>query len=59
VQQAVVFGAGLHVSGEDKDALERSIAAFRRVPYEWRPIRSGLEDVFIHLMDTSKDNFKA
>jgi ABC-2 type transport system ATP-binding protein len=58
VQQAVVFGTGLHVSGDDAAALEQSIAAFRRAPYEWKPIRSGLEDVFIHLMDASKDNFK-
>jgi ABC-2 type transport system ATP-binding protein len=59
VQQAVVFGTALHVSGDDPAALERSIAAFRRAPYEWQPIRSGLEDVFIHLMDRSKDNFRA
>ena len=59
VQQAVIFGTALHVSGDDPAALEQSIAAFRRAPYEWQPIRSGLEDVFIHLMETSKDNFRA
>jgi ABC-2 type transport system ATP-binding protein len=57
VQQAVAFGAGLHVSGEDAAALEAAIAPFRREPYQWRQIPSGLEDVFIHLMDASKDNF--
>ncbi len=57
VQQAVVFGTGLHVSGEDAAALQSAIAPFRRPPYEWEQIRSGLEDVFIHLMDASKDNF--
>lgn len=57
VQQAVMFGTGLHVSGEDPAALESAIAPFRRAPYEWQKIRSELEDVFIHLMDTSKDNF--
>jgi hypothetical protein len=38
-------------------ALEQAIAPFHRAPYEWQPIRSGLEDVFIHLMGESKDNF--
>ena len=57
VQQAVVFGAGLHVSGDDPAALEQTIAPYRKEPYEWQPIRSGLEDVFIHLMSSSKDNF--
>ncbi|HEV7402675.1 MAG TPA: ABC transporter ATP-binding protein [Chthoniobacteraceae bacterium] len=58
VKQAVSFGTALHVSGDDQEALERSIAPFRKEPYRWQPIRSGLEDVFIHLMDTSKDNFR-
>jgi ABC-2 type transport system ATP-binding protein len=57
VQQAVAFGTALHVSGDDAAALERAITPFRRAPYDWQPIRSGLEDVFIHLMDSSKDNF--
>jgi ABC-2 type transport system ATP-binding protein len=57
VQQAVAFGTALHVSGDDAAALERAIAPFRRAPYEWQLVRSGLEDVFIHLMDSSKDNF--
>jgi ABC-2 type transport system ATP-binding protein len=57
VQQAVAFGASLHVSGEDATALEQAIAPYRREPYTWRTIPSGLEDVFIHLMDRSQDNF--
>ena len=51
VEQAVVFGAALHVSGGDAAALARDLAPFRRAPYEWRPVESGLEDVFIHLME--------
>ncbi len=58
VQQAVAFGSMLHVSGEDEKALEASIEPFRKPEYKWTKITSGLEDVFIHLMDTSKDNFK-
>jgi ABC-2 type transport system ATP-binding protein len=57
VQQAVAFGNMLHVSSDDADGLERAIEPYRGGDYEWRKIRSGLEDVFIHLMDTSKDNF--
>lgn len=57
VTQAAAFGAMLHVSGLDADALDVAIAPFRTLEYEWRRIRSGLEDVFIHLMERSTDNF--
>ncbi len=53
VQQAVLFGNALHVSGDDPAALERAIAPFHTKPYEWRQTDSGLEDVFIHLMGPS------
>jgi ABC-2 type transport system ATP-binding protein len=53
VRQAAAFGAALHVSGDDTAALEEAIAPFRTPEYEWQPIESGLEDVFIHLMDGS------
>ena len=55
VQQAVAFGTMLHVSGDDAAALERAIAPFRTEPYEWRQIETGLEDVFIHLMDNAPE----
>jgi len=54
VGQAVPFGNALHVSGDDAAALEEAILPFRTERYEWRQIESGLEDVFIHLMDRSK-----
>jgi len=57
VEQAVIFGTTLHVSGIDETALDHAIAPFRKVPYRWEKIPSELEDVFIHLMDKSKDNF--
>ncbi|HEY8901674.1 MAG TPA: ABC transporter ATP-binding protein [Chthoniobacterales bacterium] len=57
IQQAVAFGNMLHVSGDDPAALERAIEPFRE-GREWTKIRSGLEDVFIHLMDRSEDNFR-
>jgi ABC-2 type transport system ATP-binding protein len=51
VQQAVAFGNSLHVSSTDAAALERAIAPFRREPYVWEQIPSGLEDAFISLME--------
>ncbi|MDD5198422.1 MAG: ABC transporter ATP-binding protein [Terrimicrobiaceae bacterium] len=54
VEQAVAFGTMLHVSGADERALEQAIAPFRMDDYEWKQVRSSLEDVFIHLMQTSK-----
>jgi ABC-2 type transport system ATP-binding protein len=57
VRQAVPVGGALHVSGDDAEALGRAIEPSRVAPYEWRQVRSGLEDVFIHLMDRAKDNF--
>jgi len=59
VKQAVAFGSVLHVSGDDEAALDRAIASFRTEEYKWYRIRSGLEDVFIHLMDRSQDNFSS
>ncbi len=58
VHQAVAFGSSLHVSGGDAAALKQAIAPYRK-DYEWTLISPGLEDVFIHLMDQSKDNFAA
>jgi ABC-2 type transport system ATP-binding protein len=57
VQQAVAFGTMLHVSGTDAITLELAIAPFRTEPYTWQQVNPGLEDVFIHLMGSSKDNF--
>lgn len=57
VEQVVAFGTALHVSGRDAGKLNASIAPFQSGPYHWTQIESGLEDVFISLMDTAKDNF--
>jgi ABC-2 type transport system ATP-binding protein len=51
VRQVAAFGNTLHVSGDDASALEQAIAPFKKDGVEWRQIRSGLEDVFIHMMD--------
>jgi len=57
VRQAVAFGNRLHVSSDDAAALETVIAPLRTPPYEWHRTNSGLEEVFIHLMDRAPDNF--
>jgi ABC-2 type transport system ATP-binding protein len=57
VKLAVAFGNELHVSSDDAAALERAIAPFRKTPYEWQRVSTGLEEAFIHLMEGSQDNF--
>jgi ABC-2 type transport system ATP-binding protein len=57
VEQVVAFGTTLHVSGRDAARLRDSINPWMTGAYRWEKINSGLEDVFISLMDTAKDNF--
>src|SRR6266496_4496742 len=56
VEQTVAFGNMLHVSGGEAAALERAIAPVRTALSVCHHVASGLEDVFIHLMDKSQDN---
>ena len=58
VDMAAPFGASLHVSGTDRQALETAIAPYRRAPFRWTEVAPTLEDVFIQLMDNSEDNFQ-
>ncbi|HZI31100.1 MAG TPA: ABC transporter ATP-binding protein [Candidatus Binatia bacterium] len=57
VEQVVAFGTALHVSGRDAKTLRASITPFMDGEHHWKQIESGLEDVFISLMETAKDNF--
>ena len=57
VEQVVAFGNTLHVSGRDAAQLEAAIAAVREPRHVWIKVTSSLEDVFISLMDTARDNF--
>lgn len=57
VEQVVAFGTTLHVSGRDGPGLDAAIAAVRDNQHEWKKIRSGLEDVFISLMESARDNY--
>jgi len=52
VDYAGFFGAALHVSGRDRAALEKTIAAYRERPgLEVREEAPSLEDVFIQLQE--------
>ena len=53
---ATAFGQSIHVSGEDRVALEAAIAPYRREPFAWREIEPTLEDVFIRMMGAAEDN---
>ncbi len=57
VDQTVLFGAVLHVSGADGTALERTLRE-AMAGHDWRMERTdtGLEDVFIHLMNNAVDS---
>jgi ABC-2 type transport system ATP-binding protein len=57
VRQAVAFGNRLHVSSDDPQALQAALRPFRIPPYEWRRVDSGLEEIFIHLMNQTRDGY--
>jgi ABC-2 type transport system ATP-binding protein len=59
VDQTVIFGAALHVSGADAAALQESIRrTVEGKPFRVERIDTGLEDVFIYMMSRSADNFR-
>jgi ABC-2 type transport system ATP-binding protein len=59
VDMVVPFGTTLHVSGADGAVLVRSLAEFRARPgLRWTQIAPSLEDVFIGLMNSAKDNYQ-
>ena len=58
VDMVAPFGAALHVSGRAEDRLEAAIRPLREAgAWTWRRGEPTLEDVFIHLMSDSRDNF--
>jgi len=57
IEQVTAFGNKLHVSGRSAAELEKAISYYRREPFVWQQIEPGLEDAFIALMQTSRDNF--
>ncbi|HUL68543.1 MAG TPA: ABC transporter ATP-binding protein [Burkholderiaceae bacterium] len=60
VEQVAAFGTALHVTGHDGAALEATMRrATAGTAYRTEPAETGLEDVFIHLMNRSTDNYGA
>jgi len=60
VEQIAAFGAALHVTGRDAQALETTLrSATGGTDWHLQPADTGLEDVFIHLMNRSSDNYAA
>ncbi|QRI62260.1 ABC transporter ATP-binding protein [Shinella sp. PSBB067] len=55
VEQVEPFGTALHVTGTDRKTLEAALAA---EDVAGHPAETSLEDVFIRLMDQSKDNVR-
>jgi len=58
VEQVVAFGRTLHISGRDAGKMRASLTPFMTPALEWTKVESGLEDAFISLMETAKDNYQ-
>jgi len=59
VDMVAPFGTSLHVSGRDEKMLEAAIKPYRAdKKFVWTRSEPSLEDVFIELMNRSKDNFQ-
>jgi ABC-2 type transport system ATP-binding protein len=59
VDMVAPFGTSLHVSGRDQAAFAAAIAPYRGDPaLTWTRSEPSLEDVFIELMNRSRDNFQ-
>jgi ABC-2 type transport system ATP-binding protein len=59
VDMVAPFGTSLHVSGCDRNALNHAIAPFRdEAGVDWTASEPSLEDVFIDLMNRSKDSLQ-
>lgn len=58
VEQVARFGAALHVSGTNAEALEETVRVFEaRGGQRWSRVPAGLEEAFIYLMAGARDNF--
>jgi ABC-2 type transport system ATP-binding protein len=54
---AAAFGTSLHVCGAERGALLTAIEPFRTDPgLRWQEAEPTLEDIFIHLMGTARNN---
>jgi ABC-2 type transport system ATP-binding protein len=57
VEQTIIFGSSLHVTGRDKAKLENAIHPyFADADFVWTNIGAGIEDVSIYLTETVAEN---
>jgi ABC-2 type transport system ATP-binding protein len=56
VQHVAYFESALHVSGTDRDALERAIRTAGQNGVQWQEVRPTLEDAFIELMSQAGED---
>jgi len=57
ISHVTALGNTLHVTGEEEAALKRAIEPFMHEEgLAWREAEAGLEDVFIHLMQSAPEN---
>lgn len=53
IEQTVIFGSTLHVSGKNPQQIEDALQ-----DQNFKPIPTSLEDVFIYMMKHTTDNFR-
>ncbi|MBT6032205.1 MAG: ABC transporter ATP-binding protein [Kordiimonadaceae bacterium] len=59
VEHVARFGTALHISGIDEGALKTAVSRYFDLPnLNWTARKPGLEEVFIHLMTGTEDNFQ-
>lgn len=59
IDMVAPFGNNLHISGRDVAALDAALAPYReKAGLGWQQTEPSLEDVFIELMNSAKDNFQ-
>lgn len=59
IEQIVMFGGSLHISGKDKNLLISSVNRVLSSEQRMDVISTTLEDVFIYMMSNSQDNYGA
>lgn len=59
VDQCGMFGTALHASGKEPERVESCLRSVCGVAQSFRKVETSLEDVFIHLMRGSRDNYQA
>lgn len=59
IEHIARFATALHISGLNKEELKEAVKPYFDDPnMTWQERKPGLEEVFIHLMSRSKDNFQ-